>query len=72
MKNLYYLILEILFEEFIMNVKPKGITAPPSQEELSNRLKKIRILMNKENLDYYVSFDPINIYYLTNFANKSQ
>ncbi len=72
MKNLYYLILDILFEEFIMNVKPKGITAPLSQEELSNRLKKVRILMNKENLDYYVSFDPINIYYLTNFANKSQ
>ena len=47
-----------------MNVKPKGITTPPSEEELSNRLKKVRKLMFQENLDYYVSFDPVNIYYL--------
>jgi len=26
--------------------------------------------MRKEGLDYYISFDPVNIYYLTNFANK--
>jgi hypothetical protein len=25
-----------------MNGKPKGITTPPSQEELSNRLEKVR------------------------------
>ena len=24
--------------------------------------------MEQHNLDYYISFDPINIYYLTNFA----
>ncbi len=53
-----------------MNDKPKGITAPPNIEELSNRLEKVRNLMLQENLDYYVSFDPINIYYLTNFANN--
>lgn len=53
-----------------MNTKPKGITTPPSQEELSNRLDKVRNMMLQENLDYYVSFDPVNIYYLTNFANN--
>ncbi len=52
-----------------MMSKLKSITIPPSQEELSNRLDKLRILMAQKNLDYYVSFDPVNIYYLTNFAN---
>ncbi|GAB4341046.1 MAG: Xaa-Pro dipeptidase PepQ [Candidatus Abyssubacteria bacterium] len=45
------------------------ITTPPSQQELEGRLRKVRVLMEKERLDYYVSFDPVNIYYLTNFAN---
>ena len=53
-----------------MNGKPKGITAPPNRDELSSRLEKVRAMMIEENLDYYVSFDPINIYYLTNFANN--
>ncbi len=48
---------------------PKAIKSPPSQEELANRLEKVRNLMAQQNLDYYVSFDPVNIYYLTNFAN---
>jgi Xaa-Pro dipeptidase len=48
---------------------PNPITSPPSREELSNRLDKVRNLMAEQNLDYYVSFDPVNIYYLTNFAN---
>ncbi|TFF94387.1 MAG: aminopeptidase P family protein [Promethearchaeota archaeon] len=26
--------------------------------------------MEKKNLDFYVSYDPVNVYYLTNFANK--
>lgn len=47
----------------------KAIKKPPSKEELISRLEKVRSLMEQENLDYYVSFDPINIYYLTNFAN---
>ncbi len=37
-----------------MNCKPKGITTPPGQEELSNRLEKVRIMMLQENLDYYM------------------
>ena len=53
-----------------MSNKIKGITAPPSRDELSDRLKKVRKKMVEENLDYYVSFDPVNIYYLTNFANN--
>ncbi len=50
--------------------KPKPIKNPPSKLELETRLKKIRELMKAQNLDYYVSFDPVNIYYLTNFANN--
>ncbi|TFG15186.1 MAG: aminopeptidase P family protein [Promethearchaeota archaeon] len=52
-----------------MNSIPKAIKTPPSQDELANRLESVRNLMVKQNLDYYVSFDPVNIYYLTNFAN---
>ncbi|MFX1281105.1 MAG: M24 family metallopeptidase [Promethearchaeota archaeon] len=48
--------------------KIKPITDPPSKEELLNRLQKVRVLMKQNNLDFYVSFDPVNIYYLTNFA----
>jgi len=50
-------------------VKIEPITAKPSKEELGARLEKVRGLMEKQNLDYYISFSPINIYYLTNFAN---
>ena len=53
-----------------MTDKPKSITASPTKEELSYRLGNLRDLMKAENLDYYISFDPINIYYLTNFANN--
>ncbi len=52
-----------------MSSIPKAIKSPPSQEELYSRLEKVRTLMAQQNLDYYVSFDPVNIYYLTNFAN---
>ncbi|MFB0562279.1 MAG: M24 family metallopeptidase [Candidatus Lokiarchaeia archaeon] len=52
-----------------MKNKPTSIKSPPSGEELSNRLEKVKNLMNKQDLDYYISFDPVNIYYLTNFAN---
>ncbi len=49
---------------------PEPITLAPSGKELSARLDKVRALMAEQNLDYYVSFDPVNIYYLTNFANN--
>lgn len=49
---------------------PKAITAPPDKEELAGRLERVRALMKKKRLDCYVSFDPVNIYYLTNFANN--
>jgi Xaa-Pro dipeptidase len=52
-----------------MKGKLKAITTPPSKEELASRLGKVRNLMEQEKLDYYISFDPVNIYYLTNFAN---
>ncbi len=50
-----------------MKIEP--ITAKPSKEELGARLAKVRELMEKQKLDYYVSFSPTNVYYLTNFAN---
>jgi Xaa-Pro dipeptidase len=51
-------------------VKIAPVTAKPSKEELAARLEKVRELMEREKLDYYVSFSPVNIYYLTNFANN--
>jgi Xaa-Pro dipeptidase len=51
-----------------MSLKIKAITNPPSREELSNRLERVQKLMKEQDLDYYVSFNPVNIYYLTNFA----
>jgi len=57
-------------EEEIMKRLPKPVTAPPSSEELAMRLDKVRILMREQDLDYYVAFDPVNIYYLTSFANN--
>ena len=50
-----------------MKIEP--ITAKPSKEELGARLEKVRALMEKQTLDYYVSFSPTNVYYMTNFAN---
>ena len=50
-----------------MSTQLKAIKRPPSKEELSNRLDKVRELMKEQGLDYYVCFDPVNIYYLTNF-----
>jgi Xaa-Pro dipeptidase len=49
---------------------PKPITSPPSEGELEGRLKRVRTLMDERGFDCYVSFDPVNIYYLTNFANN--
>ncbi|MCP4755121.1 MAG: aminopeptidase P family protein, partial [Proteobacteria bacterium] len=47
----------------------KPITSTPDEKELAGRLEKVRNLMARQNLDVYVSFDPVNIYYLTNFYN---
>ncbi|MBN2225174.1 MAG: aminopeptidase P family protein [Deltaproteobacteria bacterium] len=53
-----------------MSQVPKPITTPPDSAELSERITRVRALMGKEGLDYYVCFDPVNVYYLTNFANN--
>jgi len=52
-----------------MSVIPDPITTPPDKSELDGRLNRVRELMSEKDLDYYVSFDPINVYYMTNFAN---
>jgi Xaa-Pro dipeptidase len=49
---------------------PEPITSPPSEEELAGRLTRVQTGMREQGLDYYVSFDPVNIYYLTHFANN--
>jgi Xaa-Pro dipeptidase len=50
-------------------MKIEAITAKPGKEELGARLEKVREQMERQKLDYYVSFSPVNVYYLTNFAN---
>jgi len=49
---------------------PAPITAPPSKDELAARLAQVQRRMRDEGLDVYVSFDPVNVYYLTHFANN--
>ncbi len=49
---------------------PTPLTAPPGKEELAARLAQVQRQMCDEGLDLYVSFDPINVYYLTHFANN--
>jgi len=41
----------------------------PSVEEISARVARVQHRMGEEQLDWYVSFQPDNVYYLTNFAN---
>ncbi len=53
-----------------MSEIPEPITAPPEKAELAARLAKVRAIMEEKEIDYYISFDPVNIYYLTNFANN--
>lgn len=44
------------------------IMSAPSKEELEIRAAKVRRLMKKHGLDYYVAAHTDNVYYLTNFA----
>ncbi len=52
-----------------MSDVPSPITFPPDEAELRLRLQHVRSLMAGHDLDYYVSFDPVNVYYLTNFGH---
>lgn len=40
-----------------------------SSQEIADRLKKVREKMEQAGFSAYISFNPDNIYYLTNFAN---
>jgi Xaa-Pro aminopeptidase len=51
-----------------MTVKIDPITAVPISEEMSGRVLRIRQMMAKYQLDYYVVAHTDNVYYLTNFA----
>lgn len=45
------------------------ITIAPDKEEMSGRLAKVRDVMALQQLDFYIAYDPVNVYYLTNFYN---
>jgi Xaa-Pro dipeptidase len=49
---------------------PESVTSQPSKGELATRLDRVQALMREQELDCYVCFDPVNIYYLTHFANN--
>lgn len=42
---------------------------PPQPGEMAGRLSRLQARMAAMGLDWYVSYQPDNIYYLTNFAN---
>ena len=44
-------------------------TTAPDKNEMSGRLAKVREMMAAQQLDYYIAYDPVNVYYLTNFYN---
>jgi len=56
--------------ETVAAALPAPVTEAPSKDELAGRLARVQGLMEEEGLDTYVSFDPVNVYYLTNFANN--
>jgi len=51
-----------------MQTKIEPITDIPSTEEMSLRMNKVKKLMEKHQLDYYVTAHTDNVYYLSNFA----
>ncbi|MBN1635790.1 MAG: aminopeptidase P family protein [Deltaproteobacteria bacterium] len=55
-----------------MQIAIEPITVPPSTAEMQLRLDKVRALMAREGLDYYVAAQGDNLYYLTNFACMPQ
>lgn len=48
---------------------PPLTAAQVSAPEIAERHRKVREKMEKAGLSAFVSFDPNNVYYLTNFAN---
>jgi Xaa-Pro dipeptidase len=53
-----------------MSKLPEPVASPPDKNELRARLDRVRALMATQNLDRYVVFDPVNVYYLTSYANE--
>ncbi|UYV36239.1 Xaa-Pro peptidase family protein [Rhodobacteraceae bacterium D3-12] len=45
------------------------IATDPTEEEFAGRIAKVQAEMAKQGLDWYVAYEPKNVYYLTNFAN---
>ena len=40
-------------------------TAAPDAAELMGRVERVRARMAEQNLDCYVVYDPVNVFYLT-------
>jgi Xaa-Pro dipeptidase len=53
----------------LMTSLPQPTASPPTKEELLTRIETVQDEISTRGYDCYVSFDPVNIYYLTNFAN---
>jgi Xaa-Pro dipeptidase len=47
----------------------QGIFHAPSEAEIQTRIERVQAKMAEQQLDWYVCFDPHNVYYLTHFAN---
>lgn len=45
------------------------IAGPPSEIEISGRISRVQSKMVSSGMDYYLCYNPDNIFYLTNFAN---
>ena len=48
----------------------EAIHSPPDTREIRCRYLGLQKQMKHLDLDYYGVFNPVNVYYLTNFANK--
>lgn len=50
-------------------MKPEPIFTPPTEAEIASRLARVQAKLIEAGLDYYLCFNPDNVFYLTNFAN---
>lgn len=46
-----------------------SIATDPTEEEFAGRVTRVQAEMVKQGLDWYVAYEPKNVYYMTNFAN---
>lgn len=69
MRRLVVKLIACKYREIKMLQRPDAITLPPDESEMRKRLERVQKQMAEQDLDVYVSYDPVNVYYLTNFYN---